>query len=317
MSIRNLHLSATRLGLAASVALAAITGCDASREGSTDSASVTVPEPSASASVESPPSAPVGTETATVAESPSEATASASSPAGAASGWGTLKGRVVFGGDPPEQKIMFPKGDKTLKDPNVCAASADIPDQRLVVDPESKGVRFAIVYIPKPTAVNPEAESEARAREVDFDQKNCVFVPHVLAFIKGSDVTLKSSDATGHNVNTLGLNNNKFNLPTQPLSSTEQVFKQGETRPGKVVCDIHSWMSAYMLVANNPYFAVTDAQGNFEIKNVPAGEQKVVVWAEALGPGFLTASSGEPIAIKADGETTKDFTMEPSKVKLK
>jgi len=57
--------------------------------------------------------------------------------------------------------------------------------EKLIVDPKSKGVKNALVYIPRPTAVNPEAESEARQKPVVFDQKGCVFSPHVLAVMKG------------------------------------------------------------------------------------------------------------------------------------
>ena len=68
------------------------------------------------------------------------------------------------------------------------------------------------------------------------------------------------------------------------------------------------------MVLDNPYFAVTDDKGNFEIKNVPAGTQKVVAWQEATG--FVTAPSGEDVTIKAGADaTTKDFTVDPSKVK--
>jgi hypothetical protein len=73
-------------------------------------------------------------------------------------------------------------------------------------------------------------------------------------------------------------------------------------------------MSAYWLVTDSPYFAVTDEKGNFEIKNVPAGPQKVVVWQEAAS--FVTPASGENVAIQANGTTTKDFTIDPGKVRL-
>jgi hypothetical protein len=72
-------------------------------------------------------------------------------------------------------------------------------------------------------------------------------------------------------------------------------------------------MLAYWLVLDNPYFAVTDANGNFEIKNVPAGTQKVVVWQEATL--FVTPPTGEDVAIKANDTTAKSFTIDPSKVK--
>jgi hypothetical protein len=68
------------------------------------------------------------------------------------------------------------------------------------------------------------------------------------------------------------------------------------------------------MVLDHPYYAVTDAQGNFEIKNAPAGTQKVVVWQEAVG--FVSSSgAGEDVNIKASDTTTKDFTLDPNKVR--
>jgi hypothetical protein len=69
------------------------------------------------------------------------------------------------------------------------------------------------------------------------------------------------------------------------------------------------------MVLNNPYFAVTDEKGNYTIKDAPAGTQKVVVWQEAVNPSFVTPASGEPVTIQADGETTKDFVIQPNQIK--
>ena len=70
------------------------------------------------------------------------------------------------------------------------------------------------------------------------------------------------------------------------------------------------------MVFNHPYFAVTDAKGYFEIKNAPAGTQKVVVWQEAVDKGgFVTAASGEEVVIKANDAVVKDFKVEPSRLR--
>ena len=67
------------------------------------------------------------------------------------------------------------------------------------------------------------------------------------------------------------------------------------------------------MVLDSPYFAVTDEKGNFEIKNAPAGTQKVVVWQEAVDKnGFVTPPSGEDVVIKANDATVKDFTIDPA-----
>ena len=75
-------------------------------------------------------------------------------------------------------------------------------------------------------------------------------------------------------------------------------------------------MKAYWMVIDSPYFAVTDDKGNFEIKNVPAGTQKVVVWQEAVtGSGFVTAPSGQAVTIAANGTGTLDLKIDAGKVR--
>ena len=295
-----------RFSLATALSLAAV-GCGGGGE-SVDTATVTIAEPG-SAAVSAPTGAGTTESTpATVATAPADTTAVK------AEGFGTLKGKVLFAGDPPVPKMLVPKGDTAVKDGAVCAAEP-VPSQRLVVDPETKGVKWAIVYIPKPTAVSPEAESAAKAATIEFDQKGCMFDPHVLAVMKGTTVTLKSSDPVGHNVNSQ-LINTKFNTSVQPGSGPIPVdAKAAETKPGSVVCDIHPWMKAWWMVTNSPYFAVTDEKGEYTLNNVPAGTQKVVVWQEAVQPAFVTPGSGEPVTIKADAETEKDFTIKTDQIK--
>ena len=76
--------------------------------------------------------------------------------------------------------------------------------------------------------------------------------------------------------------------PSIAAGQTTTIHPLGAERtPGQVICDIHPWMTAWWMVLDNPYFAVTDENGNFEIKNVPAGTQKVVVWQEAVSKGGL------------------------------
>lgn len=298
------------LGLGVGAAtLLLLGGCGESED--IGDATVTVPEPVAGAT-EGGTKAAGTTEGGETAATGTEGAATEET-AVKAEGWGTLKGRVVFNGNPPELTPLVKQGDTSVKDGQVCAAEP-VPNQTLVVDPESKGVKWALVYIPRPTAVNPEAKSEAASAPLEFDQKGCMFEPHVIAGMVGNKVEVKSSDPVGHNVNSK-LINTKFNFSIQPGTGVPPIdLRAPETRPGDVVCDIHPWMKSWWLVSNNPYFAVTDEKGNFEIKNVPAGTQKVVVWQEAVHPKFVTASSGDPITIKADEVTEHTFQIEPSQV---
>ena len=228
-----------------------------------------------------------------------------------AEGWGTIKGRVTFDGTPPQPAVLQAVG-KAEKDPEICAKTAPIVAEKLVVNSGTKGVKNAFVYLQRPTAVNEEAKKEALAKHPEFDQKNCTYIPHALAVMTGETVTIKSSDPTNHNVN-FQLKNLNQNPLIAPGTTKDITPDSPERAPGPVSCSIHPWMLAYWLVLDHPYFAVTDENGNFEIKNAPAGTQKVVVWQEAVG--YVTAASGDSLNIKPNDTTTKDFKIDPAKVR--
>jgi hypothetical protein len=300
------------LGLSVAAALLlAVSGCGGGGPQTGDA--VVAPAPGENVPAPSAPAAPGGPSAA--ATSPSETTP-APTPAAPtkAEGWGTLKGKVTLKGTAPKPKVLAEKG-KAAKDPEVCAKDAPIMSERLVVDGDTKGVRYVIVYIPKPTAVNEEAKSRAHQGEIVFDQEKCTFIPHVLVTMKGVTVDLKNSDPVNHNINSR-LQNNGFNKLLSASKDEKLPVNEIERKPGELTCDIHPWMRAYWMVLDNPYFAVTDEKGDFEIKDVPAGTQKVVVWHEAItGSSFLTASSGDPVDIKAGDTTTKDFTIDAGKLR--
>jgi plastocyanin len=298
------------LGLAATLA-ATFTGCG-NQTADKDNA-IVIPPPDANL-----PSRSTSTATGSTATPSSggggTTTAAPSTSAAApvkAEGWGTLKGKVVFGGTPPPPAVLQEVG-KAAKDPEICAKTAPIPSERLVVNSGTKGVKNVFVYIQRPTAVNDEAKKEAASKHAEFDQKNCTFIPHALAVMTGTPVTLKSSDPTNHNVQfqLKALNLNPTIAPGKTMTVTPDTAERG---PGPVNCSIHPWMTSYWMVLDHPYFAVTDENGNFEIKNVPAGTQKVVAWQEAVG--YVSAAPGDPVNIKPNDTTTQDFTIDPAKVK--
>jgi hypothetical protein len=300
------------VGLTASgILAAALAGCGGQPTDHSD-VSVALPDPSVNVSSKATPSATAAPGAATTA-APSTTATPAPASAGGAGGWGTLKGTIVFDGTPPPVKVLQEKG-KAAKDPNICAATEPILSERLVVDASTKGVKNVLVYLPRPTAVNEEAKKALVGKNVEFDQKNCIFQPHVLGLMSGETVILKSSDPLNHNVN-IKLKASPGNPTIGGGASVPFPISQSERTPGAIICDIHPWMSAWWMVLDHPYFAVTDDKGNFEIKNVPAGAQKVVVWQEAVkGGGFVTPPSGEEVAIKANDATVKDFKIDASKL---
>jgi len=261
--------------------------------------------------------APAASKEAAPAAAPTAAEAAKAAPAAPAAatssdGFGTLKGKVVLEGGKPTLKFLVNKGDAGVKDSSVCAAD-NVINEVIQVDDASKGVKNALVYIPKPTAVNPDALKAVQAAKVVFDQKNCVFKPHVLGLMKGQTLDVVSSDSVGHNVNAKMRANGASNNLLSPGQKTTFVPKASEGRPSEVSCDIHPWMKAYWLILDNPYFAITNDKGEFEIKLAPAGTQKIVVWQEAVQ--FVTPASGLDVNIAKDGVTEQEFKVDASKIK--
>ena len=136
--------------------------------------------------------------------------------------------------------------------------------------------RRSVVYLdPAPRAAF-DARDEPRAR---IDQRNERFVPHVLAIVAGTTVDFPNSDLTYHNVFSLS-RAKTFDLGRYAAGRSKAVRFD---RPGivRVFCEIHSHMSAFILVFAHRYFAVTDPEGGYRIDNVPPGDYNVFVWNES------------------------------------
>jgi plastocyanin len=112
------------------------------------------------------------------------------------------------------------------------------------------------------------------------DQKNLVFVPHVLAVPVGTTVDFKNSDKVNHNIFSADVCK-KFNLGTYNPGMSKPVLFD---KPCVVnlLCNVHSEMSGFVVVLENPYFSVSGADGKFTIGNVPPGTYEVGVWSEKL-----------------------------------
>ncbi len=214
--------------------------------------------------------------------------------------YGTIKGRLVLdAGEAPPRLVLQEKG-KAQKDGEVCAKDEAILDDKLVVDPKTKGIQYGFAYLPKPIGKNPEALKAIadKAPKVVFDQVNCRFVPHNIAVTTDQTVVFKSSDPTSHNIRYTGFNNGGFNQLLPAKSEVEKKFAV-EKRPFEVRCDLHPWMVGNVKVFDHPFFAVTGKDGSFEITGVPVGKQNVVVWHENVGYVTPGPAVGVPVEVKA------------------
>jgi hypothetical protein len=240
------------------------------------------------------------------------ATTVAAAPTG--TGWGTLKGVFRYGGSPPQAGSLSTGG----KDAAVCGQ--EIPIQTLIVDPSNKGIANIVIYARKVSRVSDEAKQEA-AKKVEFDQKHCLFLSHVLAVETKHTVVVKNSDPIGHNTSITPPGQQGINPLLPAGGEAEYKFAKAVAMPVDVTCSIHPWMKAYIMARDDPYFAVTAADGSFEIKNLPAGEDiEFQVWQERPGvnldiPGLATKGRFKR-KIPADGvEDLKEIVVPPEALK--
>jgi hypothetical protein len=218
---------------------------------------------------------------------------------------GSIKGRLVWGDEKaPDVKQLVSKGQSDVKDSAVCAASP-ILSRDLVVDPKTKGVAYGLAFVVKPKGDYTAQVKALLAKnpKVVLDQKGCEFQPYVLPFHKDQTLVIKSSDPVGHNVRFSGFNPNNTGVNTMVAPNGQFETKlDAEKRPMELHCDIHSWMTGYLLVLEHPFFASTAADGSFEIKDVPAGAQNLIVWHKT-GYANEGRGVGMPVSVKA-GEAT-------------
>ena len=159
--------------------------------------------------------------------------------------------------------------------------------------------RRAVVYLEAAPAL---AFPDIEPQRATLDQRNEVFVPHVLAITVGTTVDFPNSDRVYHNVFSLSVSK-RFDLGRYAAGRSRSV--RFDT-PGivRVFCEIHSHMSAFILVFNHRYFAVTGPDGRYQISRVPPGRYTLVAWNE----GSIRES--RPIVIGEDGGAVEaDFAL--------
>lgn len=209
---------------------------------------------------------------------------------------GQVTGTVRFNGDVPKSPVTDNSG---------------VPRPLLSVDPKSRGLQDAVVYLVGdfPTQRPPDAA----AKPAIIDQEHETFVPRVLALRDGQRVRFKNSDGGNHNVRTATLDpRNEFNVFTGAGGGYEHAFHADpKQRPVRIGCDLHPWMQAWIYVFEHPYFAVTDEQGRFEIKDVPPGAYWLVVRQPDGG-----LSHEQPLIIRANEAARIDvrFTQDDMKI---
>jgi hypothetical protein len=217
-------------------------------------------------------------------------------------GWGSIKGQVIYGG----ASVPTPPALNVTSDQAHCLANGPLTDQTWVVDSASKGVANVVVFIlPEKGEKLPVHDSlKGTPAEFVLDQPHCAFTPHIFALRAGQALKAKNPDPVPHNVVIKGLRND---INVQVAPGTEKTMTlQPETNAMALSCGSHPWMRGYGWCFDHPYFTVTDHDGKFEIKNIPAGARKLIIWHEKDGyvSGFSKKSGEQKIVSIADGSAT-------------
>ena len=193
--------------------------------------------------------------------------------------WGTLKGQFIYDGNPPAPAKL-----NITKDVEVCSLHPPV-DESLLVGPNG-GIKNVVVYIRSARGekleVHPDYEA-AYNQPVELDNEHCRFTPHVALLRTGQTLVLKNSDPVGHNSKIDCFVNPPLNVLIPASGETEQTMTLEERLPVQVGCNIHPWMTAYLIVRHDPYMTVSAEDGTFEIKNIPAGEHEFQFWHEKAG----------------------------------
>ena len=217
--------------------------------------------------------------------------------------WGTVKGSIVWGG--PEAPPRLALDLKENADKAACLKNGMILEETWVVHPKTKGLRYAFVWLAAPKGkdlpIHPDLK-EPKEKKVVMDQPVCMFLPHAIAMREGQTLVAKNTSNISHNFKWSGHPDvnpgNNVLLPP----NTEKVIDdlKADRLPVSIECNIHPWMRGWVRVFNHPYYAVTDENGKFELKNAPAGEWQLMVWHGSGGwLGGAKGKNGQPINISA------------------
>ncbi len=209
---------------------------------------------------------------------------------------GRIEGVIHFNGPAPA-KVML----DTTMDPNCVRAGVAVPKEQVVV----AGGRLANVYV-YIKAGAPPAPVVANAAPVVLDQKDCRYIPHVIALQQGGTVEVRNSDPTMHTsltvTSTSGGGNARMDITQGPMGNpVSHPFMQPETMV-RVFCTNHGWMSAFINIAPNAYFAVSGEDGRFTIAGLPPGEYTLAAVHETLGEQDVK------ITVPPKGVLQADFT---------
>jgi plastocyanin len=206
----------------------------------------------------------------------------------------TVSGRVTFTGTAPTPRLIRVSG----ADPLCMVEGGAVRSDVLLVGPQNE-LQNVFLYV---TDGLGDRTFAAPTTPVVLDQDGCQYSPHVFGVQVGQPIEIVNSDATVHNVHAVPRTNSEFNFIQQKRGERDvRTFDEPEVMvPFK--CDVHGWMAAYAGVLPHPFFAVSGADGAFEIRGLPEGTYAIEAWHEQLG------TQSQTVTVDGTSGATLDFS---------
>ena len=204
-----------------------------------------------------------------------EAGSNDSGDAAAAAAGTTLKLRFQYGGG----VVEAPKVNIT-QDASFCGKH-DLRDERLIVNPDNLGLKNVVVYVYTGRGGSKIETVPPRNQTVEIANKNCRFEPHIGVVQVGDTIRVTNPDSIGHNFNVGFFANDPVNVTIPSGEFKEITPENSEPAPIPVACNIHPWMTGYVIVFDHPYVGVSDENGDVTIPGLPEGPLVFRVFHEA------------------------------------
>lgn len=194
---------------------------------------------------------------------------------------GNLKGRFLYDGAPPPRKPVVITADKEF------CGKQNILEENLVVNPANRGLAnvFVWLYLAREEslpAVHGSYAETAKA-EVHMDCHGCRFDPHARCLWTAQSLLIRNLNPIGDSAKIDTLSNPPINIVIPIGGQWRQSYASSERLPARVSCSLHPWESGWLLVKDHPYVAVSNADGQFSIQDLPPGKWTFQFWHEQAG----------------------------------
>lgn len=216
----------------------------------------------------------------------------------------TLVGRVVARGDVPEQKLIKPIRD--FKKP--------IPDETLVFNTKNRGIANVVIWLreskdnplPDKLPVDEKLDDGNEKNEISIRFFDGKAMPRVALVRTNQTLKIQNDDPVMHAPHVSPILNQQFQPLIPKNAAFQHKFEKAERVPIACTCPLHPWEKAYIVIKDHPYMAVTDADGKFQITNLPLGSWTFVLWHEKFGYLTRVFQNGHPKRL-TKGRLNVDF----------